>query len=188
MQRADTFWPLQLLEFHLSSVTLQAEGDKSRKGGPLPVPGWKHYYRPPDFLACATSHNILWRRQRCEQRRGDKDRSGWMRSPEKRPSKCCPSLALGLRTGLTCLRGTAMLSRLCSLPWTSRMLSCSARTVPTSHVSNSWGPSRVLSNLPAVHRHTGKGTQEAAQLGAGWWQAGAGPGRIRVECDPLYQV
>lgn len=48
--------------------------------------------------------------------------------------------------GLCSLRGAGMLSRLCSLPWTSRMLSCSARTVPTSHESNSWGPGRLPLN------------------------------------------
>lgn len=75
-----------------------------------------------------------------------------------------------------------MLSRLCSLAWTSCMLSCSARTVPTSHVSSSWGPSTLPS---AQHRHTRKGTQEATQLGTGWWQGRAGLGQSNTREQSL---
>lgn len=52
-------------------------------------------------------------------------------------------ILLWVLEGLTCLGGQGMLSRLFSLPWTSLMLSCSARTVPNSHMSNSWDAGRL---------------------------------------------
>ena len=105
MQRADTFWPLQLLEFHLSSVTLQAEGDKSRKGGPLPLPGWMHY-RSPDFLACTMSHTILWRRQRCEQAETWGQRQKWLdEEPRKETLKVLPQSCPGPSDGAHLLAG-----------------------------------------------------------------------------------
>lgn len=48
--------------------------------------------------------------------------------------------------GGLCSRGWDLLSRLCNLLWTFLMLSCMARTVPTSHLSSSWGPIRLPSN------------------------------------------
>lgn len=171
MQRADTScWnPFSC------SVSLQAEGGRAggRAGKGRPrfptVPGGS---TSDAELPAGELH--VSRGGRCGQVDVWGQRSGWIKSPEERPSEFCPNLALGLGgEGLTCV-GPGMLSRLCSLPWTSRMLSCSARTVPTSHVSNSWGPGRLPFNPSVENRHVRKRTQEVTQLGKGGGRRGQG--------------